>query len=83
MPLQLYEAGYDVWLGNNRGTYHSLKHTHHDHVHDAEEFWNWSFAEMGTKDLPAMLKTIKYTIQQDVEDPRIRHTDKIIYIGYD
>ena len=83
MPLQLYEAGYDVWLGNNRGTYHSLKHTHHDHVHDAEEFWNWSFAEMGTKDLPAMLKTIKYTIQQDVEDPRIRHTDKIVYIGYD
>ena len=52
-------------------------------MHDAEEFWNWSFAEMGTKDLPAMLKTIKYTIQQDVEDPRIRHTDKIVYIGYD
>ena len=30
-----------------------------------------------------MLKTIKYTIQQDVEDPHIRHTDKIVYIGYD
>jgi hypothetical protein len=38
---------------------------------------------MGTQDVPAMLKTIKYTIEQNVEDPHIRHTDKIIYIGYD
>ncbi len=30
-----------------------------------------------------MLKHIKYTIQQDVEDPHILHTDKVIYIGYD
>ena len=55
----------------------------HDHEKDAEYYWNWSFAEMGTKDIPAMLKLIKYTIQQDVEDPHILHTDKIVYIGYD
>ena len=30
-----------------------------------------------------MLKAIKYTIQQDVENPKILHTDEIIYIGYD
>ena len=38
---------------------------------------------MGKKDLPAMMKKIKYTIQQEVENPRILHTDKIVYIGYD
>ena len=55
MPIKLYQAGYDVWLGNNRGTFHSLEHTHHHHERDAEQFWDWGFAEMGTKDLPAML----------------------------
>ena len=83
MPIQLYESGYDVWLGNNRGTFHSITHTHHHHEHDAEAYWNWSFAEMGMHDVPAMLKQIKYTINQQVEDPHILHTDKIIYIGYD
>jgi len=61
MPIKLYESGYDVWLGNNRGTYHSMKHTTHSHEHDPELYWNWSFAEMGTYDLPAMFKHIKYT----------------------
>ena len=53
------------------------------HELDMEEFWNFGFAEMGTKDLPAMIKTMKYYIDQDVEDPHILHTDKILYIGYD
>jgi lysosomal acid lipase/cholesteryl ester hydrolase len=83
MPIALYQAGYDVWLGNNRGTHHSLKHMEFDHVHDAEEYWNFSFAEMGERDLPAMMKTIKYTAQQDVDNPRILHSDKLLYIGYD
>ena len=30
-----------------------------------------------------MIKTIKYTIEQQVDEPHIRHTDKIVYIGYD
>ena len=83
MPIQLYQAGYDVWLGNNRGTYHSLEHTHLHFEKDAEQYWNFSFAEMGAKDLPAMIKLIKYTIGQDVDNPIIQHPDKIAYVGYD
>ena len=62
MPIQLYESGYDVWIGNNRGTVHSQEHVMLDMEKDAEKYWNWSFAELGTKDVPAMLETIKYTI---------------------
>jgi len=62
MPIQLYESGYDVWMGNNRGTVHSQEHVMLDMEKDAEKYWNWSFAELGTKDVPAMLETIKYTI---------------------
>ena len=58
MPIKLYEAGYDVWLGNNRGTLHGMEHEVFHHELDTE-FWNFSFAEMGTKDLPAMIKTMK------------------------
>ena len=63
MPIALYEAGYDVWLGNNRGTHNSMEHKKYTPEHDPEQFWNWSFAEMGRYDVPAMLKTMKYTIQ--------------------
>lgn len=62
MPIQLYEAGYDVWLGNNRGTTHSQGHQKLSMHEDAELYWNWSFAELGTYDLPAMIRHIKYTI---------------------
>ena len=34
MPIALYEAGYDVWIGNNRGTHHSLTHTTYDIFHE-------------------------------------------------
>ena len=83
MPISLYEEGYDVWIGNNRGTNHSMEHIDWSPEHHAQHFWNWSFAEMGKYDVPAMLKTIKYTIQQNVENPKIEYTDKIIYVGYD
>ena len=26
LPVLLFQAGFDVWLGNNRGTRHSRKH---------------------------------------------------------
>jgi lysosomal acid lipase/cholesteryl ester hydrolase len=42
-------AGYDVWMGNNRGTYYSKGHVSLDAEKDSE-YWYFSWEEMGTKD---------------------------------
>ena len=44
MHLQLAEAGYDVWIGNNRGTQYSQRHE--TLTVDDEAFWAWSWEAM-------------------------------------
>jgi len=53
----LAEAGYDVWLGDNRGNRWSDKHVHMNR--SQKEYWNFSWEEMGTKDVPAFISKIK------------------------
>ena len=57
MMLKLAEAGYDVWIGNNRGTEYSAEHE--SLTIDDPEFWQWSWAEMGIYDDVANIKAIK------------------------
>jgi len=70
MHLQLAEAGYDVWIGNNRGTEYSQ--VHDKYTVDDKEFWAWSWAEMGIYDDVANIKTIK------------EHSgaEKVFYLGW-
>uniref|UniRef100_H2YSR9 Lipase n=1 Tax=Ciona savignyi TaxID=51511 RepID=H2YSR9_CIOSA len=49
----LYNAGYDVWLGNVRGNVYSRKHV--SLSPDDLRFWDWSFDQMGEYDVPAMI----------------------------
>ena len=52
----LADSGFDVWLGNNRGTTYSREHVNYT-IHD-KEFWDFSFHEMGVYDLPAEIDYI-------------------------
>ncbi|GAB1605386.1 gastric triacylglycerol lipase-like [Argonauta hians] len=52
----LADAGYDVWLGNSRGTTYGL---HHDvYPTSSKIFWQWSFDQMAAFDLPASLDLV-------------------------
>ncbi|KAL1513236.1 hypothetical protein ABEB36_002670 [Hypothenemus hampei] len=57
----LADKGYDIWLCNARGTQHSRKHVHLDPDKDLEQYWRFSFHEIGVYDLPA---TIDYVLNK-------------------
>jgi gastric triacylglycerol lipase len=52
----LAEQGYDVWLGNNRGN--NFGRFHVDLATHTEEFWDFSWEEMGVYDTPAHIDYI-------------------------
>lgn len=70
LAYYLADHGYDVWLGNARGTKFSNEHEKY-HKH-AKEFYQFSFHEIGIYDLPAMLN---YMLDQTKE----RNT---FYVGH-
>lgn len=55
----LANAGYDVWLGNNRGNKYSRRHQ--TLSPESEKFWDFSWEELGTYDLPAFTEYILAT----------------------
>uniref|UniRef100_A0AAG5DII0 Lipase n=1 Tax=Anopheles atroparvus TaxID=41427 RepID=A0AAG5DII0_ANOAO len=56
LAYQLYEAGYDVWFSNSRASPESDGHERLDR--DSDHFWDFSFHEIGTLDLPAVVDYI-------------------------
>ena len=72
LHLELAEAGYDVWIGNNRGTEYSQEHETLS-IDDAA-FWDWSWAEMGLYDDAALIKKMN-----EVSD---HPSGKSFFIGY-
>ena len=59
LPSKLIKAGFDVWLGNDRGTKNSQRHTSLNPITDAAEFFDYSWAELGVYDAPANLNFVK------------------------
>ncbi len=66
----LADQGYDVWLGNMRGNSYSRAHCELNP--DNQDFWQWSFDQVGQYDIPAMIDTIR----------EVTGVDKIIYTGF-
>ncbi|XP_018367537.1 PREDICTED: lipase 3-like isoform X2 [Trachymyrmex cornetzi] len=65
LAFLLADQGYDVWLGNMRGNSYCRSHINMT-IYDPK-FWQYSFHEVGTKDLPAMFNYIfNYTDQKDL-----------------
>lgn len=67
----LADQGYDVWLGNNRGSRYGKGHLTLDYKTDAE-YWRFSVEEYGLKDLPAFIDHILAKTGQE----------KLTYIGH-
>lgn len=63
LAFLLYNAGYDVWLGNFRGNTYSRAHATLSPKDKA--FWDFSWHEMGIHDIPAMIDFILATTGQD------------------
>lgn len=57
LAFELANQGYDVWMGNSRGSTYSLNHTYYDYRHDWR-YWDFSFHEIGLFDLPAQIDYI-------------------------
>ncbi|KAF2860416.1 alpha/beta-hydrolase [Piedraia hortae CBS 480.64] len=59
LPIQLHEAGYDVWLGNNRGNKYSKKSLYS--VPTEAKFWDFSIDQFAFHDIPDSIDYILST----------------------
>ena len=72
LPFLLVEQGYDVWLGNSRGTIFSLDHMSKNYKKANGDYWDFSMDENVIYDLPASIEYVK----------QVTGAIKINYIGH-
>lgn len=65
-------AGYDVWMGNSRGNTFSNKHIEYNKDKNERKYWDFTWAEMGLYDLPAMFDKVT----------EVTGREKMAYVGH-
>ncbi|XP_065085033.1 lipase 3-like [Ochlerotatus camptorhynchus] len=70
LAFEAFDSGFDVWLANGRGNTFSRSHRS---LHPSEmEFWDFSFHEVATQDIPTM---IDYVLN-------VTGRSKVHYVGH-
>lgn len=65
------DAGFDVWFGNSRGSYHSLGNVNYNCWKD-KAYWEFTWMQMAEYDIPA---SIDYALQ-------VSGQSKLTYVGH-
>lgn len=64
LGFKLADKGYDVWLGNTRGNFHSPGHIKYNLKENS--FWNYTLDDMGNYDMPAAMDYIKQETNKQI-----------------
>ncbi len=59
LPFILANDGFDVWLGNNRGTLFSHEHKNKDSNDMGSDYWDFTFNELAKYDVVSMIDYVK------------------------
>jgi pimeloyl-ACP methyl ester carboxylesterase len=62
--LELRDAGHDLWFTYSRGT--DYGNVHEEYAYDSEEFWDFTWEDMGVGDIKAALDYVTAETQQKV-----------------
>ena len=68
----LADACHDVWVGDNRGTVNSYRHTNPEINENTAAYWNFTFDEIGRFDTLANIEFVRSR----------SNNQKVIYIGH-
>ena len=82
MGTQLFEAGYDVWFANMRGSRYSREHVRFDADIDSRQYWNFNLKQIGLEDISAIVEKITKTSKTCKKITLMGHslgTNNIVY----